>query len=134
MNREGWLKQLEDWRRDAGLGRPTWYMLDAEHRVVAAEDWLEGARWCENGDNRRVAESCIGDIYDVSTVFLGIDHRHFGVGPPIVFETMVFKANDSVAGNRESLDDYTERYCTWDDAVAGHERITAQVRADLEKP
>jgi hypothetical protein len=26
----------------------------------------------------------------ISTVFLGLDHRHFGDGPPLLFETMVF--------------------------------------------
>lgn len=30
------------------------------------------------------------DPVSVSTVFLGMDHRHFGEGPPILFETMVF--------------------------------------------
>ncbi len=48
----------------------------------------------------------------VSTVFLGIDHNHFG-SKPILWETMIF-------GGR--LDGYQERYETFDDALFGHGR------------
>ena len=51
----------------------------------------------------------------VSTVWLGLDHNHFG-GKPLLLETMVFET-ESVGA-----DIYCERYSTWDEAVEGHER------------
>lgn len=51
------------------------------------------------------------DEVTVSTVFLGLDHRMFGEGPPILFETLVFGGPN---------DGRMERYCTWEEAERGH--------------
>ena len=56
----------------------------------------------------------------VSTVFLGLDHG-WGDGPPVLFETLVFPDTKRM-----------DRYCTWDEAVAGHERIVALVLEEAE--
>jgi len=70
-------------------------------------------------DEWRVAKTDLpGDVF-VSTVFLGLDHGFGRPGPPILFETMVFGG---------PMDDYQERYATWDEAEAGHERIVALAR------
>jgi hypothetical protein len=69
--------------------------------------------WGESFNNDRiVAKTKIGDVL-VSTVFLGIDHNHFGIGPPLLFETLVFNG---------PLDGSMGRYSTWDQAFAGHQR------------
>lgn len=47
----------------------------------------------------------------VSTVFLGLDHRFGGEGPPILFETMIFGGK---------LDQYQERCCTYAQAIEMH--------------
>lgn len=94
-------------------------VLDADHNLVPA-DLRTWARWFEDGAARRVAEDTIGDAR-VSTVCLGIDHG-FG-GPPLWFETMVFRAGD---------DEYTERYATWTEAEAGHARVVAALREGRE--
>lgn len=73
-------------------------------------------RWLEQAD-RRVDWTGNKDRY-VSTVFLGLDHRYFGGGPPMVFETMVF-----VNGEFEDC----VRYASWDDAEAGHKAMCARV-------
>lgn len=52
----------------------------------------------------------------VSTVFLGINHNFYGK-KPILFETMIFDYK-----NADGDDIYSERYSTWDEAKAGHER------------
>lgn len=49
----------------------------------------------------------------VSTVWLGLDHN-FGEGPPLIFETMVFKEGD--AGE-------LERYSTQEEALRGHKKL-----------
>lgn len=89
------------------------------------------ARWAEccTPDMRRVKLTRVGGVVDVSTVFLGIDHRMSGPqGPPILFETMVFKVEG--APPNASLDSLVEnlqdRYCTWDEAVKGHDSVVLQ--------
>ena len=86
------------------------------HTIVPCPWLLRWARWFETAD-RHVAESIQGDVR-VSTVFLGLDHNHSRHGPPVLFETMVFV-------NGSSVD--CERYCTWDEAEAGHKRWVMQV-------
>ena len=49
----------------------------------------------------------IGPLW-VSTVFLGLDHRH---GDPLLFETMIFDGGK---------DDYQVRTSTWGQAEAAH--------------
>ncbi len=68
------------------------------------DDWLN-----MTGDEKRVDFNSFGEV-EVSTVFLGIDHR-YGKGQPIVFETMIF-------GGKH--DGYQTRYSTWEEAVEGH--------------
>ena len=64
---------------------------------------------------------CRGTI-TVSTVFLGVDHRVWSEGPPLVFETMVFGG---------PMDRHQERCSTWAEAEAQHERVCAEVRAKV---
>jgi len=67
------------------------------------------------------------DGWLVSTVWLGLDHRLLGGGPPLIFETMVF-----APGYRQDWmpEEYCERYPTEDAAIAGHDRALAWL-ADL---
>jgi hypothetical protein len=99
----------------------TFYILDSQRHPVAV-DVYEWARWFEDLSNRRVAETCIGPVR-ISTVFLGMDYRFGGRGPPLLFETMVF-------GGKEDRD--TWRYSSWDDAETGHNAIVDRVRKASE--
>ena len=54
-------------------------------------------------------------------MFLGLDHSFADVGPPILFETMVFGGEH---------DQEMERYATWDEAVAGHDIMVQKVVSD----
>ena len=76
------------------------------------EEWADRHR---NRDTRIIAQERIGD-YFLSTVFLGMDHG-YGIGQPVLFETMVFAKNDDF----EDFEDYQDRYCTYEEAEAGHE-------------
>lgn len=51
--------------------------------------------------------------YWVSTVWLGLDYN-YGEGPPLIFETMVFKD-----GEEREL----ERYSTQEEALRGHKKL-----------
>lgn len=90
------------------------YILSG-HEPVPEPDVLKWARWFESA-NRIVARTEFPPDIQVSTVFLGINHG-FG-DKPVLFETMVFGG---------PLDEYTERYSMWDEAVSGHGAIVSRV-------
>jgi len=98
----------------------TKYVLDENGRVVVETDDDKWSAFMERG-RRHVVGYFEGNGVKVSTIFLGIDHRHvFGdedklpIKPiPILWETMVFGG---------CLDGYQERYTSAEDALRGHVR------------
>ena len=99
-----------------------YYKLDGR-RVVTCQHLLEWAQWFETAE-RHVADDLI-EGYRVSTVFLGMDHSFApGDGPPVLFETMIF----APVGDHEAMD----RYCTWEEAEAGHARMLQGLREELQ--
>ena len=76
---------------------------------------LEWAVWFETA-NLQVDFDALPDC-EVSTTFVGMDHRLGEPGPPLVFETLV-------RGGEEDGSQW--RYSTWDEALAGHARIVAE--------
>jgi hypothetical protein len=97
------------------------------HQPVAIESMMKWTdemmrrRWLAKHsavDPWRVAETIIGGVR-ISTVFIGLDHRLFGDGPPVLFETMIFGGK---------LDEFQDRCCTWDEAEAMHAEAVRQVR------
>jgi hypothetical protein len=101
---------------------PRWYILDHERRPVRVDDALTWGRWLQEVEDNHVAHEEIGDTR-VSTIFLGLDHRHSGNGPPMLFETMIFGG---------MLDGTRWRYSTWDDAETGHAMAVKKARAALD--
>lgn len=87
------------------------YTLDERGEPVPCADLMEWGRWMETAE-RKVARDQIGR-FDVSTVFLGLDHGFHG-GPPVRRETMIFGPEG------HGLEDYSERYTSRQAAVAGH--------------
>lgn len=96
-------------------------------------------RWGELAEDpsyRRVARTMVGELC-VSTVWLGLDHNYRP--PPLIFETMVFDegTTESVEwggitrGFNPSLDEFTRRYTTEEQAVAGHDQVVAELLALL---
>ncbi len=103
-----------------------YYIL--EGKTPRRTDLMTWARWeCEHPENRRVAWTVVGRTH-VSTIFLGFDHRMFRVGPPQLFETMIFGG---------PMDEVRDRYATYDEADAGHtetvERVAEAQLAEVEK-
>jgi hypothetical protein len=103
-------------------GRPLYYALDGKSIVPTDETgyltWLMAGK-----EARMIAETFIGDVR-ISTVFLGMDHAWLG-GPPVLFESMIFAHGDPRYG---FVDGNHARYCTWDEAIAGHEEFTERVK------
>lgn len=111
--------------------RPRYYRLKPDHSVEPVDvggrfDEAALLAWATevwgDGDGRRVAFDEVAPGVEVSTVFLGIDHNHFGKGPPILFETMIF---DDYGGGDQF------RFETWDQAVEGHRLAVESLKARL---
>lgn len=103
-----------------------YYILNENKEVVAVDNALEWAKMFEE-NSRRVDWTAISEKdTEVSTVFLGLDHRFGGDEGelPVVFETMVFSGNPDLNG-------YQERYCTYDEAVKGHKTIVHFIKNNI---
>ncbi len=75
---------------------------------------LEWAKDIRDHEKKIVRQETLPNGLFVSTVWLGIDHG-FGRGPPIIFETIVFRGENEL----KVLDQ--RRYSTEDEAIVGHE-------------
>lgn len=80
---------------------------------------MRWARWHEDVENRRVAYTELEKGW-VSTVFLGIDHRFGGHGPPLLFETASFPQ-----ANFEDTE--MIRTSTWEDALRTHKKVVNRI-------
>jgi hypothetical protein len=94
------------------------WILDDDGNPQPCTDLMTWAQWMEHSGKRRIlARTPIpthsGKIVEVSTVFLGLDHRFGDDGPPVLWETLVFVDGDGGEG---------DRYCTREEAAAGHAR------------
>ncbi len=90
------------------------YILVDKHPVIENNS-LMWATWMQTAD-RTVNKTQIGDV-EVSTVFMGRDHQ-FGESLPLFFETRIF-------GGKH--DGYIDRYSTWAEAIAGHDKAVDKV-------
>lgn len=103
-----------------------YWILDKDHRPVRVHSVEEWGRFFESAD-RIVAKTYFEPGIQVSTVFIGIDHRFTGKGPPVLFETMVFGLDMEDHGSMQW------RYSSWDDAVTGHAAAVRQVKKLIVK-
>lgn len=114
-------------------GRAHHYRLVGQTPVPCSlREWTE----IFSKENRRVRLTYVGP-YEISTVFLGLDHNHFGRGPAILFETMTFLRRDLTQQRDVGDSDASEmdrRYTTWEAAEAGHQRAVEWVRSQFCSP
>lgn len=101
-----WKKTL--WGRDAD-GNP----VDLE------DDYIAWIRQWDDVEGRRVAYDELPGV-TVSTVFLATDHNWRDTGDPILWGTMVFGGE---------LDSEQWRYTSEKDALVGHAKVVAMVKA-----
>lgn len=113
-----------------------WYFKDGTIAVdakVGTPKWIKQMGVIEKKlgdiDYKRVAETTLPDGKWVSTVWIGLDYNLYGMGKPLIFETMVFSGKDvekeflgkKRLGLGEELD--VERYSTLKEAEKGHKRM-----------
>ncbi len=87
------------------------------YEIEDPQDWN---RLHADDEYRTVGRTKVG-TFEVSTVWLGIDHGN-GLGMPVIFETMIF-GEGRVDG--DWTDGFCQRYCTVDEAREGHEKVVA---------
>lgn len=92
-----------------------YYILSDDKTIIPAT-LLEWGLWFETFD-RTVKYTDLPNGVRISTVFLGIDLRMWSK-PPLLFETMIFGGE---------FNEFQERYCTWDEAVEGHNKAVELV-------
>jgi hypothetical protein len=74
------------------------------------------AKW-RDPNYPNVASTKLPDGKRVSTLWVGLDGS-FGRGPPLIFETMVFRSENSFGDELDRV-----RYSTEEEALEGHERL-----------
>lgn len=92
------------------------YYIEVDGVPVAEPDALKWAAWFNDVDRRTVARTEVAPEVVVSTVFLGIDHAFQRGAAPVLYETMVF-------GESDEFDHIGRRYCTREQAEAGHTEV-----------
>lgn len=95
------------------------YYLNEDHtyRPCGLNEWAEQFETI-----RQVADDIINN-FRVSTVWVGIN-VNFGEGPPLLFETMIFKPN----GEEIYCEKHNTKYSTWDQAIEGHQEAINWVK------
>lgn len=113
---------------------PTWMTELGPMYVDRAGNEIQAMRWRElrrDYGYKVLRKTPVAGVLEVSTVWLGFSHNI--VGPPLVFETMVFEIaeSNSIYGFRFHASDgeWTYRYSTEAEALAGHEEVVADVRS-----
>jgi hypothetical protein len=96
------------------------YILDENDEPEKCDDLLKWAEWRATHDQHLLYD-VVGDV-EVSTVFLSVDYRHLGDGPPILWETMIFGGPH---------DRCMERYISKLAALQGHAHIVAFLEREL---
>jgi hypothetical protein len=93
------------------------YYILRDKAPYATFDFNEYVEFITKISKRIVKKTQFPDGVEVSTIFLTCEAGKRG-GMPVLFETMIFGGD---------YDEYTERYCTWDEAEAGHEATVQMI-------
>lgn len=96
------------------------FVLDDDNNVVLADGPVHWAKWFQEAtDSRRrwVKQTILEDGTRISTIFLGINQNWTEIGPPMVFETMIFY------GGNFAEDMGQWHHATWARAAAFHDHL-----------
>lgn len=110
------------------------YILDDDGRPVPIdrttdEAWMAWSAWYATAD-RQVAHDQLGiedghPAFEISTVFLDLEHGQDEMGAPLLYETLVFVEDGTTRDLR--------RYASRKAAQAGHARIVGALRDALTR-
>jgi hypothetical protein len=103
-------------------GGPRYF--DPDGKPLTMLEWVAMAKTRARADDSWRQRRTEVDDAEVSTVWLGVDHRR-GDGPPLFWETIIF-------GGEHSGDQW--RYSSKEAALAHHDQIVAALRDVRELP
>ena len=104
-----------------------WYTLDdKEQPVLLKGDAIYRNRPLEDWKPLKTTV----DGYEVSTVFLGLDHGYGEGESPILWETMIFGDGPVKCASGDD-NEYQVRYTSADDARSGHQRTIDWLREQI---
>lgn len=95
---------------------PKFYIEDENKKPIPVDDIRELARWFETND-KVVIKTKVKDC-EVSTVFLGLNHRIVDAGKPLIYETLVFGGE---------FDGEMNLYSTRKEAKEGHKQMVKMI-------
>jgi hypothetical protein len=88
--------------------------------------WVDWMKEAHAAGTLIIAQDAVEE-FQVATIFLGIDFNEGGIGPPLWFETVVFRrSTDGSLGLQTKSDAF--RYRTAVDAFVGHVAVCQEVR------
>ena|SRR3990172_2075693 len=93
---------------------------DMDGQVITRNEWIK--LW---ETRQKIAIDKIGE-FQISTVWLGLDHSFGSTGAPFIFETMIFCNNES-----HSLHETRWLYSTREEAEHGHTVAVALCREEV---
>ena len=102
-------------------GRPLYYRLNQNHEAMPTTR-MDGGVW--DPAHRIIKQEYVAPDIWISTVFLVIDHS-YGDGPPLLFETMVF---------RKGSGEECERCSTYEQALDQHRTMVARIQREIASP
>lgn len=103
--------------------RPMYYLLSEDGKTATPTNDPHAFSKSRTNPKWKVDSTVIGD-YRVSTVFLCMAHAYDG--DPLLWETMIFCDDPD-------LDNWQDRYSTYDEAVAGHAAAVTLVQSKSAK-
>ncbi len=106
-----------------------YYLLDEQGNPVPTKNRWAVELLLRDGPARTIAKTFMvyrGIGVEVSTIFLVLNHAHFG-GPPILWETMTFSECS------DHIDGHQWRYASRKDAEQGHKDAVAFVRTEIKQ-
>jgi hypothetical protein len=106
--------------------RPMYYRMDGTPYPPGEAGMLEWA--ADMNKPRHVGMTRLANGRHISTVWLGLDHNYWPKGAPVIFESAYvgdkYESYGTILGRRVFTQiDVLDRYCTKDDALAGHNAI-----------
>jgi hypothetical protein len=96
-----------------------YYILD-KHKNAIECDLQTWATMFKDIFQRIVQKTWINDV-EVSTVFLGSNHRYDKLGPPLIFESMIFGGDHN---------DHQDRYSTYEESRLGHWSLVSNILSE----
>jgi hypothetical protein len=106
----------------------SWYYLNSKNEPVPWAEQFSTYKeyldwWGSDATSRNLFIDIVGPA-TVSTVFLGLDHNILGMGPPVLFESMIFGGK---------YDGEMQRYTSYLDAKDGHEAMVKKLPSGLTR-